>query len=137
MTYIYLDSLVNQKDFFQLKDQYKKLKEGISPEQQLYIEANIHNVFNRPQKSNDQIELLLKKANHFLTDSTLFQIYKSKLNNHINLYEYEEASLCSEIILDKFQNIGDSIELVRTYDDICYLKSETTDPIFQTKVLLH
>ena len=103
-----LDSLIENKSFFKLKSFFETNLENFSTERQLYYGGLIDHFFNNAALSNQKIKDLLAMEGLNLCDSNLFEIYKAKRMNHINLYEYKDAVKASEFILEHFQNIADS-----------------------------
>ena len=53
----------------------------------------------------------MKLSEKPLADSLLNNIYQTKLNNHINLYEYGLAASTSEYLQQQYADFNDSIEI--------------------------
>lgn len=105
-----LDILYKSQDYFKLKSAYNHYEHKLSKKYQLYYGALISHVFNQQESSNKFIDELLLTYSEQLNDTLLKNIYKSKLLNHINLYEYKYASNVSEILIEKFEYVIDSAE---------------------------
>ncbi|PLX05449.1 MAG: hypothetical protein C0598_14685 [Marinilabiliales bacterium] len=103
--------LSEQQSYFKLKTAYELNKSELSTAHTLYFEAIINRVFNNPEASNQAIENLLKLSEKPLADSLLNNIYQTKLNNHINLYEYGLAASTSEYLQQQYADFNDSIEI--------------------------
>ncbi len=116
--YSELEQLVNSQDYFKLKNTFDIHKNELSKTHALYFSAIINNVFNKAAISNLEIEKLLEAGDGILNDTLLNKLYRTKLLNHINLYEYEEASLCTENILNKFKTLNDSVEIQMLENEI-------------------
>lgn len=113
-----LEHLIEIEDFFELKSTYNKNVDKLSETDFLYYGAIISNVFNRAEKSNDDINNLLANYANSLTDTMLNKIYQTKLLNHINLYEYGEAAEASEFIQTNFLTLNDSSEMESLQNEI-------------------
>jgi predicted aspartyl protease len=106
-----LEHLIKIEDFFKLKSTYINNIDDLSESHLLYYGAIINNVFNRAEKSNNDIDNLLTNYTTLLSDTMLNKIYHTKLLNHINLYEYEAAAAASEIIQTSYLALNDSSEI--------------------------
>lgn len=100
-------NLIQQKNFFKAKDVYESDKNSLSFLHQYYTEAYIDNAFNKLNKSNEKIQVLIENYFKELPDSLKLQIYKLKEDNSLKLYEYKEAKNAIEFILEKYANLLD------------------------------
>jgi hypothetical protein len=105
-----LDSLIEHKSFFELKRLFNDNEKNLSVEKQLYYSGLIEHFFNNAAVSNQKLTELLKTDGVSYNDSMLYQVYKAKRMNHINLYEYAQAVETSQFILDHFKAIADSAD---------------------------
>lgn len=105
-----LEQLVVTQNYFKLKQTFEAKKELLSEKHSLYFDAIINKVFNKPEASNSAINRLLTHENNKLSDTLLNRLYRAKLENHINLYEYGEAASTSEYIQNHFQSLTDSTD---------------------------
>jgi hypothetical protein len=131
-----LEHLIEIEDFFELKSTYNNNVDKLSETNALYYSAIISNVFNRADESNDDITNLLSNYANSLTDTMLNKIYRTKLLNHINLYEYGEAEDASEFIQTNFLALNDSSEIENLQNEIKIwraLKDVPKQEIFKTK----
>ncbi len=112
-----LDSLNEEQDFFQLKEEYQANKESLPESYSLFYEAIISNVFNKPDKSNETIQQLLDEQTT-LNDTLLNKLHRTKLMNHINLFEYAEATETSSHILTNYLQVTDSADIGMLHNEI-------------------
>lgn len=113
-----LEQLTVKQDYFSLKKNYEAKNDQLSDAHALYFSAIISNVFNKPESSNSAINQLLATENFNLNDTLLNKLYRVKLQNHINLYEYVEAASTSAYIQNHFQLLTDSSDLEMLQNEI-------------------
>lgn len=113
-----LEWLAETQDYFKLKNNYDLKKERLSDAHSLYFKAIISNVFNKAEVSNKAINSLLANEDSHLNDTLLNKLYRVKLLNHINLYEYGEAASTSKYIQDNFQTLTDSSDTEMLLNEI-------------------
>ncbi|MCP4123011.1 MAG: hypothetical protein GY751_14765 [Bacteroidetes bacterium] len=106
-----LHQLKEDQDFFKLRTTFSEGKDRLSPEHSLYYTAMVSAVFNEAEVSNAAINALLSRTDIGLSDSLLNKVYRQKLLNHINLYEYGEAAQTSALIQEQFADINDSLQM--------------------------
>lgn len=106
-----LYQLAEKQDFFKLKSNFEINKNSLSETYSLYYASIISNVFNKAEESNRNIELLLSKHKSSLHDTILNDLYRTKLLNHINLFEYKDAAEVSEYIQVTYPALNDSSEM--------------------------
>lgn len=103
-----LDLLIKNKSYFKVNSFYKKNKKFIDKDSRKYYEAYLYNIFIKPDKSNSILNEIIKDETN---DSLKCELYKIKLLNHVNLFEYSEAANCSRLIINKYTRYIDSTEL--------------------------
>lgn len=113
-----LGKLYEELDFFKLKTTYEAKKDELSEAHSLYFEGVINKVFNKPEVSNQAIEKLLALENSKINDTLLSNLYRAKLENHINLFEYAKATQTSEYIQTNFQSLLDSSDMEMLRNEI-------------------
>jgi len=101
---------IKSKNFFVAKKVYKQTKKDYTKTEQEFIEATLENAFNKPEISNERINLLLSDQT-ILPDSVSLRLYQLKTDNFIKLYEYEKASETIEHILNTYKTIISESEL--------------------------
>lgn len=106
-----MEYLVEVEDYFMLKSVYSDNIPKLSLMHSLYFSALINNAFNKPEKSNRNINKLLADYSTSLSDSVLNNLYHKKLWNHINLYEYDQAAIMSDHILNNYLALNDTAEV--------------------------
>jgi hypothetical protein len=105
------DSLLKQKDYFRARDYVTAHQAHFSPLHKNVLGAYIDNVFNRAAASNKQIATVLKEYDDALNDSLKMDLLRIKQLNHVRLYEYTEAHLTINRILENYPAL-------LTFDDI-------------------
>lgn len=113
-----LDSLTEAEDFFRLKAVYLENHSKLSEAHSLYFSAIIHNVFNKAEVSNKDIDKVLADYSGSLNDTLLNKLYWKKIANHINLYEYAQAAKASEYIQSHFSALNDSSQTETLQNEI-------------------
>ncbi len=126
-----LDSLVEMQDFFKLRESFLRQEEKLSKEHSLYYKAITLNVFNNLSESNARIDSLIQLKFKHLSDSVINKIYKTKLLNHINLYQYEKAKTTSEHILKNYHQLNDSSDIEMLENELNIWKSLENVPAQQ------
>jgi predicted aspartyl protease len=107
-----LEKLYESKDFFKLKQIYGLKKHQLSEQHALYYQSIIANTFNNSGESNKSIDKLLA-AGDLSTFSGLMMktLYERKLQNHINLSEYGQASQANKFIQENYAVLTDTAEM--------------------------
>ena len=113
-----LDLLIEARDYFNLKAYYGLHKAQLSPKHSLYYSAMINNVFNNAEKSNADIDQLIADYSTSLSDTLLNKLYRTKLLNHVNLYEYADAARTSSYIQSNYLALNDSSEVEMLQNEI-------------------
>ncbi len=106
-----LQELVDQKDYFALKDAYDSQNKQLPRVYAMYFDAILETVFNHPAKSNELIADLLKFEPQQLSPDWLKRIYSIKLQNHIDLFEYAQAERANRFIVATYGDLLDSTEV--------------------------
>ena len=118
-----LEELIDKQNYFKLKDYFIAKNDKLSKDHALYYKAIVHNVFNNSLESNHAIDELLKIKTNIVSDTMLNTLYKTKLLNHINLYEYSKAASVSELIQKTYGHLNDSSEIEMFKNEIKIWKS--------------
>lgn len=100
-----VQGLIENKDFFSARDRLRANSNSMGSYHKLLLEASIDNTFNRPQESNNKIELLLAGHTAMLTDTVRVELLKLKQANHGRLFEYAEAAAVTDEIINKYSAI--------------------------------
>jgi hypothetical protein len=96
--------LIYKNSFFNARDVYSATKNNLAPEHQMFIEAVLYNAFGRLTESNEKIAELQNKLDQF-PDSLQVALYSIKADNFVKLFEYKEAKIATEFILENYGNI--------------------------------
>ncbi len=113
-----LEQLAESQDYFKLKAKFELKNSHLSEAHSLYFNAIVNKVFNKPEISNYEINQLLAYNKHNLNDTLMNKLYRMKLENHINLYEYSEAASTSTYIQDHFLWLTDSKDVEMLQNEI-------------------
>jgi len=103
-----LDAFYESQDYFKFKALLDNRTDQLSDLHNMYYHALLYHVFNDQQRSNDLITSLVDDHQSELSDSLIYKLYSAKLMNHINLYEYNSAYLCSKEIISDYAYLEDS-----------------------------
>lgn len=95
---------IKSKNFFAAKQTYNQTKKNYTKAEQEFIEATLENAFNKPEISNERINLLLSDKS-VLPDSVSLRLYQLKTDNLIKLYEYKKASETIAYMLKTYKAI--------------------------------
>jgi len=106
-----LQELVDQKDYFALKDAYDSQRTQLPKVYAMYFDAILQTVFNHPAKSNELIADILKAEPQRLSPDWLKRLYSIKLQNHIDLFEYAQAERVNRFIVATYGDLLDSTEV--------------------------
>jgi predicted aspartyl protease len=100
-----LDSLLNRRHFFELKRELESSSYASLPAyRRLYYQAFLHNFFHDLTTSNEEIALLLEKHKKQLTDNQIGNLLIKKIDNHVKLYQYQDAHLTTQLMLRKYKH---------------------------------
>lgn len=98
-----LDSLLQSRQYFQLRDALLDTRQWNLPASRtLFYEAIVDNFFHDCAMSNKKIDKLWKKYRKDFTQKELIILLGKKIDNHVKLYEYQQASETSELVLSAY-----------------------------------
>lgn len=103
-------------DFFRFKNSIQSSKSLNKTELDL-CSALKNSVFCEFKESNILIDKLLSGNISGIHDSIKAELYSAKVINHINLFEYTDASISSKILKEKYYQYLDSAERVELDDE--------------------
>lgn len=103
-SFVQIYDLIEQKNFFKVKEIYDLQKKDLSNIHQKFVEACIDNAFNRLEESNKQINQLIETKSN-LPDSLTLKLYKIKEDNCIKLFDYKEAKNVLATILKNYDSL--------------------------------
>lgn len=100
-----LDSLLNRRHFFELKRELESSTYANLPAyKKLYYQVFLHNFFHDLTTSNEEIALLLEKYKQQLTDNQIGNLLMKKIDNHVKLYQYQDAHITTQLLLRKYKH---------------------------------
>ncbi|MEE6187991.1 retropepsin-like aspartic protease [Niabella digestorum] len=100
---------LKSKHFFLAKEIYEAQKNSYTRQERQYIEAVLHNAFNKPAQSNVMIDALLATPTS-VPDSIALLLYRTRSDNFVKLFEYEKAAKAIETILERYTTLLESQE---------------------------
>ncbi len=103
--YLELSLLAQKKDFFEVKELLTANKTRIDKEVYFYYWSLVENAFSNFKESNEAIEDFLEGAGAMNNDSLFKEILMVKQLNLVNLFEYKDAYLTNQYILDNFSHV--------------------------------
>jgi len=93
---------IEDKDFFHARDYIAANRKHFSKFHATLLDAAIDNAFNRPAASNKKIDAALKEYASQLPDSARLNLLRLKQENHGRLFEYRQAAIVTDEILQKY-----------------------------------
>lgn len=109
--YAELGRLTLKKDYFKIKELLRANQSKIDPEVNYYYRSLVENAFSHFRESNEAIELFMEGAGSMGNDSVFKEILMMKQLNLVNLFEYKDASLTNDYILEHFRHVCSEKEL--------------------------
>lgn len=103
--YLELGDLAQKKNFFRVKQVLIANKPRIDPEVYYYYWSLTENAFSHFSESNEAIEHFLAGAGSMKNDSVFKKILMVKQLNLVNLFEYKDAYLTNQYILENFKHV--------------------------------
>jgi predicted aspartyl protease len=87
-------------------------KHQLSEPHALYYQSIIANTFNNSSESSKSIDKLLTAGNlSAFSNQMMKTLYERKLQNHVNLFEYEKALQTNKFIQENYATLVDSAEM--------------------------
>src|SRR5580692_8576759 len=102
-----LQSLLDQKEYFKLRDLLALDADKISREKNLYFAAYIDNAFNRNDASLEKIRTLLRDYSHDLSDSTKALLLEIEVDNYFKTFQYAKAARADSDLINHYQHAMD------------------------------
>jgi len=103
-----LEELLAGENYFRLRDHYARYRDKLSDKDRKYFAALIHNAFYRHAESNRAIDELLGEKGYTLTGEEMQNLYKARMMNHYNLFDYGEALASCAVLVADYENLMDS-----------------------------
>ena len=123
-----------EKNFFKLDQMMSKIKFDKGNPDLLLYRATIDNVFNKPEESNQAINILLKKYPKYFNDTIVKDLYSMRSANAYRLKDYKSAYYDNSIIVNKYKHVCDSTEIETLIDDITLFHSIIDAPKMEIKM---
>ncbi|MBI5805525.1 retropepsin-like domain-containing protein [candidate division TA06 bacterium] len=102
-----LQRLVDQKNYFGLRDSLSHNKTAWDKATYLFYQALVKNAFLNPCKSNDAIKHLLRDHRMELSDTMMAKILQVKEDNHVKLFQYKQAGETAESLVRSYAHVLD------------------------------
>jgi hypothetical protein len=109
-----LQSLLDNKEYFKLRDRLALDADKISPEKSLYLNAYVDNAFNRNELSAQRIDSLLKTYAGNMSDSTKARLLQLAGDNYFKTFQYAAAARADSDLIAHYRQVLDS----SAYEDI-------------------
>jgi hypothetical protein len=103
--YAELEGLALKKNFFEVKNLLVANKTRIDKEVYFYYWSLVENAFSHFRESNEAIEEFLEGSGAMNNDSLFKDILLVKQLNLVNLFEYKDAYLTNQYILNNFSHV--------------------------------
>lgn len=123
-----------EKNFFKLDELMSKIKFNIANPDLVLYRATIDNVFNKPEESNQLINVLLKEQPKYFNDTVVKELYYMRSANAYRLQNYKSAYFDDSIIVNRYRNVCDSSEIETRNDDISIFRSIMDVPKMEIKM---
>lgn len=108
---IELRSLLDNENYFELRNAFNKYKSEISEVLLLEVEAYLLNTFNKNEASNKVIDKLFLNYSELLSDSLKVELYEVQADNYLKLFEFKNALAANDKVLENYKAILDSVQL--------------------------
>jgi predicted aspartyl protease len=106
-----LNSLLESKEYFKLKDELAKSENELTEDRVLYYNVFLNKAFGEREKSNNDITLLFQKYPKTLNDTTTIKLLDIQASNYLYLYQYKKAADIYNNILTTYSKILDSSDV--------------------------
>ena len=129
----HLQYLLDQKDYFTLRNEFNKTKDSLNRKSVLYFSAFLENAFLHPEESNTAIQSLLTELKSELSDSTIARLLIIQEDNYIKLFQYKNACSTAETLIGFYKHVLDSAKIEDENNNIdlwCSLGSVEPQTIF-------
>ncbi|MDZ4683343.1 MAG: hypothetical protein SGI94_23100 [Saprospiraceae bacterium] len=110
-SYLVIDSLLKDKQFFAARDLLDANKKNLSAFHQLKLGAEIDNVFNQLAASNAKIDALIQGYSDQLNDSVLYHLSDIRQSNSAKPFDYQKALESANEIIEKHPHLMPGNEL--------------------------
>ena len=98
-----LYTLYKHKEYFRLRDLSVSTRQLNTDWQKIYFSSLVKSLFCDFKGANNDINKLTDEYFAYIPDSLITELYKIKIINHANLFEYKDAFDCSNIINSKYK----------------------------------
>ena len=112
-----LNDLLENKDFFALKEQYARNQSKLSEARKLYCEIYLSQAFGQNEKSNQSIAILFEKYPDQFNELETLNLLEAQANNFLHYYEYQQAASVYGAILTNFSQLLDSAS-IESYQNV-------------------
>ncbi|GHC60819.1 retropepsin-like aspartic protease [Ulvibacter litoralis] len=116
-----------EKDFFQADSLFNLNKKDLGKINQKVLQAKIDNAFNQNERSQSNIKYILEQSSN-LPDSTIIDLYKTKIDNEFKLYEYNSAKESLKKLLENYKRHFNKEELEDLKNDLNMYSALETIP---------
>jgi predicted aspartyl protease len=103
--------LLENENYFKLKELLSDNNKNISKSRLLYYQAFLSRAFGNSKESNKNVTELLNNYTEKLNDTSISKLLELKAENHIMQYQYKDAANLYDQILEKYVSLIDSIDI--------------------------
>lgn len=121
--YCLLMNAYKEKNFFKLDKLMSTIEFSKNNQSLILFKATLDNVFNKPEESNQLINILLDQKPKYFNDTIVKELYFMRSQNAYMLQDYKSAYFNDSIIVNQYRNVCDSSEIEMRQFDISILRS--------------
>jgi len=115
-----LQRLAKTGDFFKLKEKVNSVK--LSKEKRLYFSSIVNSKFGKYKIANEEIKKIISDYQKLFSKTELAYLNKLKLQNHVLLFEYEEAYKTSSQLILNYKEALDATDLKEIKNELIIWK---------------
>jgi predicted aspartyl protease len=112
-----------EKNFFKLDKLMSTIEFNKNNPNLILYKATLDNVFNKPEESNQLINILLDQKPKYFNDTIVKELYFMRSQNAYMLQDYKSAYFNDSIIVNQYSNVCDSSEIEMRQFSISILRS--------------
>ncbi len=120
-----LMKLHENKDLFRFISLSGPARNSFSGWQKKYLDALVLNLKSKNSESNRVISEILNDSSYNISDSLVKQLYETRLNNSVHLFDYADAYFCSKHIMESYPAMIDSVEMANLENSLKIWKAVT------------
>jgi hypothetical protein len=123
-----------ERNYFRLDKMVRALHPSVNSPEVMLFKAKLGYVFNRPEESNEVINVLLKKYSSRFNDSIVSDLILMRSVNYTRLEDYRNALADGILFIRKYGHLYDSAFIAETRDDNLVREALAGVPKLQTTI---